>query len=280
MGRVMTRASDSASDDMELSRLESGLFIGANGKDILEEILNKSGCYFALFHAGLDNGFYIADLNKKAGQVEHVDKKEVVGKCIDNTPLASRKKLVELLHHLHVTNESHKLAVSEKGDDSEGYYMGFILTPGNYVVEPESCRRIKNELLFEQSDAFEKMSNMLPEMIYEVDLNGKILFANEYGLNFFGYTEKDLETLMISDIFPMNYSQMISNMVSLKSPDDFSSNEYYGRKKDGSLFQLSPIPLRSSRKAKSQGTGEPQRIFPSKKIMRSRLREKKHSLNT
>ncbi|MGA1978187.1 MAG: PAS domain S-box protein [Bacteroidales bacterium] len=239
MGRVMTRASDSASDDMELSRLELGLFIGANGKDILEEILNKSGCYFALFHAGLDNGFYIADLNKKAGQVEHVDKKEVVGKCIDNTPLASRKKLVELLHHLHVTNESHKLAVSEKGDDSEGYYMGFILTPGNYVVtwEPGS-RKIKNELLFEQSDAFEKMSNMLPEMIYEVDLNGKILFANEYGLNFFGYTEKDLETLMISDIFPMNYSQMISNMVSLKSPDDFSSNEYYGRKKDGSLVPI------------------------------------------
>ena len=44
-----------------------------------------------------------------------------------------------------------------------------------------------------QGVVFEKFADMLPEMIYEVDLTGKILYANQQGLNFFGYSKEDLE---------------------------------------------------------------------------------------
>jgi PAS domain S-box-containing protein len=86
---------------------------------------------------------------------------------------------------------------------------------------------------------FEKYTDMLPEMIYEVDLRGRIIFANQRGLSFFGYTREDLQRgVNISEIFPEDYKKMIANLSGLKSPEQTSSNEYIGRKKDGT-----PVPI-------------------------------------
>jgi signal transduction histidine kinase/CheY-like chemotaxis protein len=47
---------------------------------------------------------------------------------------------MELLQYIRITGDAHKLAASQKGDDSEGYYMGFLLSSGRIVItwEPVS----------------------------------------------------------------------------------------------------------------------------------------------
>jgi PAS domain S-box-containing protein len=219
---------------------KNGTKIKENRGDILDEIFNTVSSYLALFDTDEDGRFIIVDINNKVESVEFIDKNEVIGKYVDETPLVNRVKLLELLHHLRVTREPHKLAASTLGDDSEGFYMGFIIRTGSYVVTWEPGRQQKtDEDMTKQSMLFEKLADMLPEMIYEVDLKGKILFANSHGIKYFGFTKEDFARGMnISEIFPDNYNQMISNLASLKSQDDISSNEYYARKKDGSLLPI------------------------------------------
>jgi len=207
---------------------------------LLDEIFETVSSYLALFSIDDDNRFYVIDLNRKVEEVEFIQKKEVIGKYIEDTPLAKRIKLIELLHHLHITGDAHKLAASPTGDDSEGYYMGFLLTSGNFVItwEPGIQQRNKDDQ-DKQGIVFEKFADMLPEMVYEVDLTGRILYANKHGLSFFGYTNRDLEAgINIAEMFPESYNEMIENLKALKVPGQISSNEYTALKKD-----KTPVPI-------------------------------------
>ncbi len=90
-----------------------------------------------------------------------------------------------------------------------------------------------------QMSLFRKFSEMLPVIIYEIDLEGNILYGNQLGLSLFGYTKDDLNKNMhISEIFPDSYNRMMANLESLKEPGEVSSNEYYFRKKDGSQLPI------------------------------------------
>jgi PAS domain S-box-containing protein len=219
---------------------KNGVKIKDSRGDILEEIFNTISSYLALFETDEDGRFIIVDINRKVESVEFLDKNEVIGKYLDETPLANRIKLVELLNHLRITREAHKLSASPLGDDSEGYYIGFIIRSGSYLItwEPSLQQKI-DEDLNRQSILFAKLADMLPEMIYEVDLTGRILFANSHGLKYFGFSKEELVNGMyISDIFPNDVNNMISNLASLKSPEDISSNEYSARRKDGSSLPI------------------------------------------
>ena len=91
-----------------------------------------------------------------------------------------------------------------------------------------------------QIDVFEKFAEMLPEMIYEADLSGNILYGNQRALDFFGYLKSDLARgINISEIFPDTYKEMFSNLQSLILPGQTSGNEYLAKKRDGtSMFIL------------------------------------------
>ncbi len=207
---------------------------------LLEEIFETVSSYLALFSVDGDNRFYVIDLNKKVEEVEAIKKSEVIGKFVDETPLGDRTRLIELLNHLHLTGDTYKISASENGDDSEGFYMGFLLTSGNLVVtwEPGNQQRIK-EFQNSQGLAFEKFADLLPEMVYEVDRTGRINYANRQGLSFFGFKKEDLESgVYMAEIFPDSYNEMIANLKSLTMPGQISSNEYYARKKDGTMFPV------------------------------------------
>jgi PAS domain S-box-containing protein len=202
---------------------------------ILDEILEMVNIYFAIFTAGKDRKYYIHDLNRKAEEVESVIRHEVTGKCIDETPLAQRLKLQELLHHVDITGEAHKLAASESGDESDGYYMGFILSSGKIAVIWEPGDNQRNLADFHrQGIAFEKFADMMPEIVYEVDLLGKLTYTNHQGLQFLGCRKEDLaQGLGIDEIFPSSYEDIQKNLKSLKNRGQIISNEYIVRKRDG-----------------------------------------------
>jgi PAS domain S-box-containing protein len=90
-----------------------------------------------------------------------------------------------------------------------------------------------------QEPSFGDFAELLPQMVYEVELSGKIIYANKQGLDYFGYTKEDIKKgVLISEIFPDSYKEMIHNLKSLSSADQISSNEYLGRKKDGTLIPI------------------------------------------
>lgn len=209
-------------------------------KNVVKEIFETITSYLALFRVTGSGRILIIDINSKAEETEGIRKYDVIGKHIDETLLRSRQKLIELILRVNNTGDPLKMPVSVEGDDSKGYYMGFVLTTGNVLITWEPGDSQKNqEDIYKQSIVFEQVADMLPEMIYEVDLTGKILYGNSQGLNFFGYTKEDLRKgTYISEIFPESYAKMIENLKGLVSPGQTSSNEYTGRKKDGTLVPI------------------------------------------
>ncbi|MDY0098299.1 MAG: PAS domain S-box protein [Bacteroidales bacterium] len=209
---------------------------GKRKSQVFEEIFETISSYLALFSFDENGKIIIADLNSKAEEVECIRKNEVSGQHLDDTPLSTRIKLIELIRHVKITGDAHKLAASANGDDSEGYYMGFILTSGNVLItwEPGHLQKYREDLS-RQRTVFRSFAEMLPQIVYELDTAGRIIYVNSIGLESFGYTPDDISRgIYITDVFPENSGAMIANLNELVKSDQVSSNEYYIRKKDGS----------------------------------------------
>lgn len=228
----------------ELSSLRSQerkeLNISNREGSISDDIFKTISSYLILFNRQEDGRFYIIKLNSKAEEIELVDKNEIVGKPVETTPLYEKSRLLEILNLIYQTGEVHKLSVSVSGDDSEGYYLGFSIFPDFIIVtwEPGSLQKKKDELRINRFE-FESIADMLPEMIYEINLDGKVVFANTQALNFSGYSVEEMRKGMyISQLFPDYYKRITENLISFKNSQDISSNEYSIKKKDGSLIPV------------------------------------------
>ncbi|MZP54032.1 MAG: PAS domain S-box protein, partial [Bacteroidales bacterium] len=179
-------------------------------------------------------------INKKVEEVELTDRNDIVGKCIDDTPFSKRRKLIELLNHVQKFKVAHKIPASDAGDDSEGFYMGFILTSGNIIItwEPGKEQKIADDI-YRQSMLFQTFAELLPGIIYEIDLEGRVVYGNKMGLDLFGFSKEDLKKgLFISDVFPEIAANMFMNLQALKSPGEISSNEYFVKRHDGALIPI------------------------------------------
>jgi len=208
--------------------------------NVLTEIFNTISSYLALFRFGEDGRFYVIDINKKVEEVELTDRNDIVGKCIDDTPFSKRRKLIELLNHVQKFKVAHKIPASDAGDDSEGFYMGFILTSGNIIItwEPGKEQKIADDI-YRQSMLFQTFAELLPGIIYEIDLEGRVVYGNKMGLDLFGFSKEDLKKgLFISDVFPEIAANMFMNLQALKSPGEISSNEYFVKRHDGALIPI------------------------------------------
>jgi PAS domain S-box-containing protein len=206
---------------------------------VIKDIFDTVSSYLALFRVTDDKRILILDLNKKAAEVESLQINETSGKFISDTPLGERKKLIDLIFEIKKTGNARKQTVSAD-DDSEGHYVGFNVTSGNILVTWEPGLVQKDEYdISRQNIIFEKFADLLPEMIYEVDISGKVLYANLQGMKFFGYSKQDIEKgVHISELFPGTYIQMIENLKGLKSPEQIASNEYNATRKDGTVVPI------------------------------------------
>ncbi len=211
--------------------------IGTKSDLIIEEIFDTISTYLALFSLSNDNRFLIKDLSIKVEVIERIRRADLVGKYIEETPLYNHYKLIELLNHLRITGEAHKLSVSPNGDSSEGFYMGFVLSNGDLVVtwEPGHLESITTDDVIRQRVMIEKSSDNLPEMVFELDLAGNITYANLAGLSYFGYQKEDISSgKNIIDIFPTeDLKKVRENLEKLKDQWTTSNNNYIARKKDG-----------------------------------------------
>jgi PAS domain S-box-containing protein len=97
----------------------------------------------------------------------------------------------------------------------------------------------KEKDIIKQGSVFEEFADIFPEIIFEIDIYGKVVYANNRGLILFGYDHHELNReVTLADIFTDNLEKVKENLKSIKFPGQTSHNEYIVRKKDGS-----PIPI-------------------------------------
>lgn len=209
-------------------------------KGDIDEIFETVSSYLALFRRTGEKEIFILDFNAKAAAVESVSRNEVSGMFLHDTRLSRRTMLIELINSVSETGAAYKMSVSTTNDDSEGFYIGFMLTSGIILVtwEPGPQQKSKDDLS-RQNVIFSNFADLLPEMIYEVDITGRILYANNQAIKFFGFQKEDIiQGIYISQIFPDSYCKMIQNLKELQAPGQISSNEYLANKKNGAAVPI------------------------------------------
>jgi PAS domain S-box-containing protein len=97
-----------------------------------------------------------------------------------------------------------------------------------------------NAALHESEQKFREFINLLPEVVFECDLTGKLLIVNENSLRFFGYTHEELERglNLFDHIIPEDRQRVMEGINRIAKGGITEGSEYTGLKRDGTQFPL------------------------------------------
>jgi len=89
-------------------------------------------------------------------------------------------------------------------------------------------------------DEFEMLANMLPQIVFETNIEGYFTFVNEYGINTFGYSKEQVaQGLNISDVLtPEDKERVKQNFDSIISGEEGNNHQYDALTKDGERFPV------------------------------------------
>jgi PAS domain S-box-containing protein len=106
-------------------------------------------------------------------------------------------------------------------------------------------RRRAEEALKESEERFRELAELMPETVFEVDLEGKLTFVNRNAFNYFGYTQQDLKKGLKSFdmIIPKDRERAQDNVGKIMKGEKSGINEYTALRKDGGTF---PVMIHST----------------------------------
>ncbi|MCX6169823.1 MAG: PAS domain S-box protein [Ignavibacteriales bacterium] len=109
-----------------------------------------------------------------------------------------------------------------------------------------SIERKKNESALRESEKrFKELANLLPQVVFETDLNGIITFANDLAFQAFGYSQEDYSNGLpaLEMIIPSERQIGAENIYRVLNSENSTSHEYTALRKDGTTF---PVMIFSS----------------------------------
>lgn len=119
--------------------------------------------------------------------------------------------------------------------DSENPLLGVTFTALDITK-----RKIIEEELINKEKLFQDFVNMLPLVVFETDLLGKLNFVNEKGFELFGYNPEELENGFnaLELLIPSERRRALINMVRNSKGENFGGVEYLAQKNNGEIFPV------------------------------------------
>ncbi len=109
-----------------------------------------------------------------------------------------------------------------------------------------TARKLAEKKLTESERKFDVIADLMPQVIFEIDEIGNLVFVNKQAFEFFGYSEGDIqETFRCFDhIAAEDYPRMMKNLQKVNQGAVSPGNEYTAIKKNGTRF---PVIVYSTR---------------------------------
>ncbi|PVX26843.1 MAG: hypothetical protein CW691_00185, partial [Candidatus Bathyarchaeum sp.] len=101
-------------------------------------------------------------------------------------------------------------------------------------------RKMAEDALRDSEKRFRDLGELLPEIVFETDLEGNLTFANQIAYEKSGYSPEDFAKGMsfINLVVPEDRSRAMNDMVKVLSGTDLGFLEYTVLRKDGSKFPM------------------------------------------
>jgi PAS domain S-box-containing protein len=116
------------------------------------------------------------------------------------------------------------------------------LTRTNEQLRQEITERKRTEEALRESEMrFRELAELLPQTVFEVDLEDHITFGNRFGLESFGYSEEEIRTGKVNkyQLFaPEDRDRVQANTRKILRGEGPVSNEYTALRRDGSTFPV------------------------------------------
>ncbi len=203
-------------DSININRLADGMYVSINEGFLRitgyteEEILGKTSLELNIWAESEDRRRLIEGL-KKSGKVENLD-------------AAFRMKNGELRHGL----------MSASVIDLSG--VPHILS----ITRDITHRRRMEDALRESEKKFRDLAELLPQGVYEANGQGRLTYANRFGLDLFGYTQEELEKgLAAADFIALrDRAKAIETMARIMRGRPGKVAEYLAVRKNGEEFPV------------------------------------------
>jgi PAS domain S-box-containing protein len=135
----------------------------------------------------------------------------------------------EMSYQYKSTGESKHLAVR------------YAFVPPDLVLvhtEDITERKRMEEALKESERRYRELADLLPQIVFEMDLEGNITFMNRNGLEFLGYSQEDLEAGLnaLQLVIPEDRERIGKNLQRTFAGERTGGIQYTGLRKDGSTF--------------------------------------------
>jgi len=129
--------------------------------------------------------------------------------------------------------------ILERGKVVERDKDGMAVRMAGTYLDITQRRKAENALR-ESQERFKNIAELLPEAIYESDLDGNLTFVNQSALELFGYTFEEFESgVNIIDIIAPEDCQRVRDKLSSMSKNEATGlMEYSACKKDGTVLPV------------------------------------------
>ena len=118
-----------------------------------------------------------------------------------------------------------------------GFFLYMLIKTGIVIKEVERRRKAEEELR-KSEKRFRELAELLPEAVFETDIQGTLTFANKNAFDRFGYTPEDFAggLNLLDTVTPHDRGRASESTQRIMNRENIGSNEYTMQRKDGTIF--------------------------------------------
>ena len=231
----------------DITERKSGEGVLRESEQRMREIIDNAPFGAHLYELTPEGDLVFTGANRAADSILGVNHQRFIGKTIGEAfPPLCRTDIPDAYRRVAATGEQYNADQVDYSDDGgiRGAFEVHAFQTGpcrmaTFFLDITERKRAE-ETLRESEAKYRELADHLPQMIFEMDPDFQITYANRHALSVFRITEKDFENGIraLSFIEPSQHARVQENVQKLLNGIPVEPQEYTALRKDGSRFQV------------------------------------------
>ena len=192
----------------------------------------------------------VVKANAKCEELSGFSREEIEGK-MKTTDFIPAEELERIIKY-HVGRQEidakipseYEFKFSDKHGNIKSVLIQVSMIPGTKqsiasIIDITPLKEAEKARL-ESEEKYRELANSLPQVVYEMDADGIITFANRNAFEFFGYTQDDFDNGLnaLHMLIPEDRDRALENILRRFNGEEIGGQEYTALRKNGGTFPI------------------------------------------